>query len=62
MQIIKLFTASYKGLFGHFSMTEFDIPILLRRCGVPTSLVKQCGLYHILGLWPHVLYSAIDQS
>ena len=40
MQSLKLCTASCKGLLGRLSMTEFDIPILLRGCGVSTSLVK----------------------
>ena len=57
MQNIKLCTASCKGLLGHLSMTEFDIPILLRGCGVPTSLV----VYHILELWRYVLDSAMDR-
>ena len=62
IQNIKLLTASCKKLTGHFSMTEVDIPILLRRCGVPTSLVKSYVLYHVLELWRHVLYTAMHQS
>ena len=62
MQNIKLLTASCKGLFGHFSMTEVDIPILLRRCGVLTLLVKSYVSCHVLELWCHVLYTAMHQS
>ena len=42
-------------------MTEFDIPILLRSCGVPTSLAKPYVVYHVLELWRYVLDSAIDR-
>ena len=62
MQNLKFFTATCKGLFVHFSMTEFDIPILLRGCGVLRSLVKSYVVYHVLELWRHVLDSAMHRS
>ena len=62
MQNLKIFTASCKGLLGHISMTECDIPILLRGCGVPTSLVKPYVVYHVLEIWCYVLDSAMDRA